>query len=368
MSEMENTKISPGQLFALIVLFDMGTSILRVLAIDAENDAWLAILFGAVGGLAIFWIYVSLYRRYPDLPLTGYSRNILGKRIGGALGLLYVLFFIHGAARDLREGGDLIASSVLDATPVIAINVIMILSIGYVLSKGIEVLARTGQIFLFVLVLLGIISSLLLVFAGVIDVKRLLPVLGNGWEPVIETTLRQTIQFPHEEVVCFTMVLPQLNRMKTGARAGFAAVLVSSFLLSYTTALNIAVLGADIAGRATFPLLNTISLINIGEFIQRLDVIVVLTLIIGDFFKVAIFYYAAVMSIADVFGITDYRKLVQPTGIIILVISVMLSGNFAEQIEEGDILLYTMFMLFGAILPFVLLIASFMHKSFGTGR
>ncbi|MDQ6419525.1 GerAB/ArcD/ProY family transporter [Paenibacillus sp. LHD-117] len=365
---MEKAKIGPGQLFSLIVLFDMGTSILRVLAMKAEKDAWLTILLGSLGGMALFWVYVSLYRRYPELPLTGYVRKILGKWTGGAIGLLYVLFFIHGAARDLREGGDLIASSVLDQTPVIAINAIMIVSIGYVLTKGIEVLARTGQIFLFILIVLGVISSFLLFFAGVIDVKRLLPVLGNGLGPVIETTLKQTFQFPHEEVVCFTMVLPYLNRMRQGIRAGFVAVLLSSFLLSYTTSLNIAVLGADIAARSTFPLRNTISLINIGEFIQRLDVIVVLTLIIGDFFKVAIFYYAAVMSITDVFRISDYRKLVQPAGIIILLISVMLSGDFAEQIEEGDILLYTMFMLFGAILPGFLLIAAMVRQRLGASR
>lgn len=365
---MEKARISPGQLFALIILFNMGTSILRVLAIDADNDAWLAILLGALGGLALFGVYVSLYRHFPELPLTSYIRKIIGRRAGGALGLLYVLFFIHGAARDLREGGDLITSSVLDVTPVIAINVIMIASIGYVLSKGVEVLARTGQIFLSILIVLGGISSVLLVFSGVIEWSRLLPVLGNGWGPVIATTLKQTIQFPHEEVICFTMLLPYLNRQKPGIRAGFAAVLLSSCLLSYTTALNIAVLGTEIARRSTFPLLNTISLINIGEFIQRLDVIVVLTLIIGDFFKVAVFYYAAVMSVADIFGIQASQRLVQPIGVIILLISTVLSGNYAEQINEGDILLYTMFMLFSVILPVILLVIAFVRKQFGDSR
>lgn len=68
-----------------------------------------------------------------------------------------------------------------------------------------------------------------------------------------------------------------------------------------------------------------------------------MTLIIGDFFKIAVFYYAAVMAATDVFHIKDYRKLVHPIGIIILFISMMLSGNFAEQIEEGDVLLVTVF-------------------------
>lgn len=359
---MEKAKISPGQLFALIVLFDMGTAILRVLAMNAEKDAWLAILLGAIGGLAIFGIYAALNSRYPGLPLTGYIRAIFGKWAGGILGLLYVLFFIHGAARDLREGGELLASSVMDQTPVFVLDVVMILAIGYVLTKGIEVLARTGAIFLSLLLLLGVVSSFLLIFAGVIDVHRLLPMLSKGWGPVIETTLKQTIQFPHEEVVCFTMILPYLNDRRIGLRAGFAAVGVSSLILAYTTALNVSVLGVEISSRTVFPMLHTISLINIGEFIQRLDVIVVLTLIIGDFFKVAVFFYAAVIAAADVFRFPDYRRLVYPVGFIILIVSTMLSGDFAEQIEEGDTLLYTMFMFFGALLPFVILLASGFRK------
>jgi spore germination protein KB len=81
------------------------------------------------------------------------------------------------------------------------------------------------------------------------------------------------------------MLLPYLNQQKIANRAGFAAVFICGLALSYSTAVNISVLGVEIAGRATFPLLHTISLINIGEIIQRLDVFDLLTLIIGDFLK-----------------------------------------------------------------------------------
>jgi spore germination protein KB len=161
------------------------------------------------------------------------------------------------------------------------------------------------------------------------------------------------------------MILPYLNHPKMGIRAGYFAVLISVLILSYSTAMNIAVLGVDISSRAIFPLLQTISLINIGEFIQRLDVFVVLTLIIGDFFKTAIFFYAGVIATADLFQIQDYKKIVQPIGIIILFISMMLTGNFSEQIEEGDVLLYTFFLLFGGIIPFFLLIVAGVRRRFG---
>ncbi|MBW5445135.1 GerAB/ArcD/ProY family transporter [Cohnella sp. CFH 77786] len=360
---MEKAKISPGQLAALIFLFEMGTALVVSLGLKAEKDAWLAILLGLAGGMGLFGVYVSLYRQFPDHPLTSYVRIILGRWIGWPLGLLYVLFFIYGAARDLRDGADLLISSVLDQTPMIAVSSIMILTTGYVLHKGIEVLARTAQIYFAVLIILGVLSNFLLAVSGVIDIDRLLPVLEKGWSPVIRTTLTQSFEFPFAEMICFTMLLPYLNRPAKGIKLGMMTLLAGGLVLSFSSAMDIAVLGVDIAGRATFPLLMAVSLVNIKEFIQRMDVLVVMTLIIGDFFKVAVFYYAAVQGATDIFRIRDHRRLVYPIGLIILFISAIIAANFSEHIEEGNFALMTVFLLFGVVIPIVLWGAAWIRKA-----
>jgi len=233
---MEKAKISAGQFMILIILFDMGTAIIRVLATQAANDAWLAILLGMLGGLLIFHVYVALYRLYPDLSLTGYARAIVGNRIGWFLGVLYILFFIHGAARDLREGADLLISTSLDLTPGTIVSSVMILAVGYVLIRGIEVLARTAQIFFAILAITALVSNVLIFLSGIVEFDRLLPVLGNGWKPVIDITLKQTIEFPYEELICFTMLLPYVHSKKRGIQLGFVAVLISGVILSYSSA------------------------------------------------------------------------------------------------------------------------------------
>ncbi|MFC5467268.1 GerAB/ArcD/ProY family transporter [Cohnella suwonensis] len=361
---MERAKMSPGQLAALIFLFEMGTTLVVSLGLKAEKDAWLTTLLGLAGGLVLFGVYASLYLRYPNLPLTGYARRIWGKWIGWPIGLLYVLFFIYGGARDMRDGADLLVSSVLDQTPMIAISAFMILTIGYVLDKGIEVLARTAQIYFMVMIVLGVLSNVLLIIAQVIDIKHLLPVLQNGWRPVIKTTLTQTLEFPFSEMVCFTMLFPYLNQPKRGIRMGVTSLFAGALVLSFSTAMNIAVLGIDIAGRATFPLLTSISLVNIKEFIQRMDVLVVMSLIIGDFFKVAVFYYVAVLGAADLFRLKDHRKLVYPVGLILLFLSIIIANNFPEHIEEGNFALSSVFLLFGIILPLLLWAADFVRGRF----
>ncbi|HHL0974183.1 TPA: GerAB/ArcD/ProY family transporter [Bacillus cereus] len=353
---MTNAKISSGQLFMLMVIFSMGTAILRPLAIQAGKDSWLATLSGAIGGMIILWIYTTLYRAYPTFSFTGYMVEILGKKTGYFFGLLYTLFFIHGAARDVREGGDLIGSTILERTPVTIVIFVLIMAASYILIQGIEVLARTAETFFFILILLIVVSSVCICFSEIIDLSRLFPILGSGWTPVIKTTLKQTIEFPYEEFVCFTMIFPHLKQLKTGIKAGFAAIIISGLLLSYINAINIVVLGPEIVSHASFPLLHTISLVDINNFIQRLDILAVLLLIFSDFFKITIFFYAGVIAATDIFQIQDYRKVVYPIGIIILLSSKLQSANFAEQIQEGNILLVTTFFLFGVIIPVFLVI------------
>ena len=53
---MEKAKIDLAQLFSLMTLFQLGTSIVLPIGIDAENNAWIAIILACFGGLLLFFI------------------------------------------------------------------------------------------------------------------------------------------------------------------------------------------------------------------------------------------------------------------------------------------------------------------------
>src|SRR3954469_22240378 len=91
---MESAKIKAYQLFVLIVLFEMGSAILIGLGAGAKQDAWITILLGLGGGLAVFLIYYQLYKYYQDIPLTSYVQKITGKWIGRLIGVSYIIYFI----------------------------------------------------------------------------------------------------------------------------------------------------------------------------------------------------------------------------------------------------------------------------------
>lgn len=360
--DMEKAKINASELFVLVVLFEMGSAVLVGLGADAKQDAWVAILLGMVVGLCLFCVYYQLYKYYPDLPLTSYLQKIIGKWFGKVIGLLYVIYFMYVAARVLRDFGELLTTTIYSSTPLFVINTLMILTIIYAIHKGFEVIARVGQIFFGIVYIMALSGMLLVVFSGLIHLENLKPILENGWQPVIKTALRTTTTFPFGEMIVFTMMLPFINDQKKVRRVCLGGMILSGINITITAVVDIATLGVDLFTRSTFPLLSTISKIQLG-FIERLDVFFMLYLVIGGFFKIVIFYYAAVAGAADIFNFKNQRKLGFPIGFIILCSSVTIASSYAEHIEEGlkfvPVYLHWPFQI---VIPCMLLIIAFFRN------
>lgn len=362
---MEKAKISVIQLFTMIFIFDLGTAVVVSYGIEAKKEAWLAILLGMGGGMVLFFIYYYLFRQYQNLPLTGYARKIFGKYLGWTIGLLYIVYFLNIAARNTRDFGDLLISSTLPKTPLLAINILFVLVVCYVLYLGIEVLGRTAEVFIVILFLFGGAGNFLVLVSGNVDLHNLLPFLENGWKPVLTTAFLTTIFFPFGEMIVFTMLLPYLNRPGLVKKVWLSAIVSSGLILSWTASLNIAVLGVNVAERDVFSTLTTIGKVNLFEFIQRLDAIVVFTLLITVFFKVSIFLYGAVIGIADLFKLKNHQHIIFPAGCIVIFISMTMASNFSEHLEEGaNVLRYYVHIPLFIIIPLLMLIVTMIRNGF----
>ncbi|MBZ5753361.1 GerAB/ArcD/ProY family transporter [Metabacillus rhizolycopersici] len=362
---MEKAKISVIQLFAMMFIFEMGTALVISYGIGAKKDTWLAILLGMCSGVVLFFIYYSLFRQYPNLSLTGYARKIFGKYVGWIIGLLYVVFFMYAAARTLRDFGDLMLTSTMSKTPLLAIHILFVLVMCYVLYLGIEVLARTAEVFIVIVFLFGVVGNLLVLISGNIDFHNLQPFLENGWKPILTTVFPSTTFLPFGEMLIFTFLLPYLNRPELAKKVWLSALISGGLILSYTTSLDIAVLGIEEVERSTFPLLSTIGKVNLFDFIQRMDAIVVFTFLITVFFKVSIFFYGAIIGIVDLFKLKHPQPIILPMGVIILFLSMAIASDFAEHIEEGlKLAAYYISIPFLVIIPLIMLIVVMIRNHF----
>ncbi|MGG3470659.1 GerAB/ArcD/ProY family transporter [Neobacillus pocheonensis] len=360
---MEKAKINASQLFVLVVLYEMGSAILVGMGAGAAQDAWISILLGMSSGILLFLVYYRLFLYYPNLPLSSYIQKIAGKWIGRVIAILYVVYFMYCASRVLRDFGELLSTTIYSSTPLFVINTLMILTIIYAIHKGFEVIARVGEIYFAVVYVMAIIGFSLILFSGLIHMENLLPILDNGWKPVIKTFLRETITFPFGEMIVFTMLLPFINDQKKVKIACIGGMILSGVNITITAVINIAALGTDLFTRSNFPLLTTIGKIQLANFIERLDVLFMLYLVIGGFFKIALYYYVAVAGAADIFNFKNQRKLGFPIGVLVLFSSMTIASNYAEHIKEGlEVVTVYLHWPFQIIIPSILLIIAFFRN------
>jgi spore germination protein KB len=315
--------------------------------------------------MVLFFIYYSLFRQYPSLPLTGYARKIFGKYLGWIIGLLYILYFLYITARIVRDFGDLLLSSALSKTPLLAIIILFVLVICYLLYLGIEVLGRTAEVFIVILLLFGLAGNFFILVSGDVNLQNLQPFLENGWKPILTTAFPTIISFPFGQMLIFMMLLPYLNRPRLVKKVWLSALISSGLILCWTASLNIAVLGVEVTERATFPTLETLRKVNFLEFIQRLDAIVVFSMLITMLFKASILLYCALIGMVDLFKLNNYQSILLPSGVILIFFSMIIGSNYSEIREDGgDVLYYYLNIPLLIIIPLLMLLVVMIRNGF----
>ncbi|WP_379128989.1 GerAB/ArcD/ProY family transporter [Paenibacillus sp. sgz500958] len=361
---MKKEMISANQLFAMIILFELGTALVVPIGLESGHAVWLSILLALPGGVVLYLVFADLHHQNPDMIISGYTQKILGKLIGWPLSLLYIPVFMFNGSRNLREAGDLLLASSYDQTPVFVINAMMVVAVMYILNKGIEVFARTAGIYIFVVLFMGAICSFVVIVSGLIDLENLFPLHAKDWRDAFQSAYPSIWIFPFGELVCLTTILPQINRSYLVKKTGVIAVILSGLLLAFTHAIEMSVLGENIYARAAFPMFTTVTQVNLANFVQRLDALVMLTLIIGVFFKMTIYCYAAIAVTSDLFHVKEQRKLVVPVTVVILFSSFISAENYPVHLDEGRVFMKFILPVLCAYIPILLFIVQHVRKRF----
>jgi spore germination protein KB len=330
-------KVSLWQLFILILLFNMGSSLIKNLASDAENNSWLAILAGCLIGVSILCGYLLLLHFFPKENLYGIIEVCLGKWLSPVLSIVYVSYFLFIAAFALRDFGELMVATIFEKTPLEFIFITMILVVAYILTLGIEVLGRSAEIFFPYFFLFFSLLGFGILFSGELDIQNLFPVLGDGVKPILKAIFPNLIYFPFSEILAFMMIFPYVSNVGKGRTVGIAAYIVSGIMLAYASFLQVVTLGI-LKNRSNFPLLSAAREISLLNFIERIDLLIVFMMMLGIIVKVSIFFFAGLKGLEHVFH-RPYRSFVFPCAMIISFISLTVGENFSTYSSIGRELL-----------------------------
>jgi spore germination protein KB len=323
-----------------------------------------------LGSFVLFLVYHKLYTYYPNLLPTEYMQKILGKVLGTVLAFIYILYFMYDASRVLRDFGEMLLTFAYPDTPLFIANALLMLVIVYTVRKGIEVIARSGELLFIFMYVLAVAGFILIISSGLIQIKNLQPVLEDGLLSPVKVALSETLYFPFTEAIVFTMILPYLNNPKKAKVTMLCATGLSGINLVITMLINVSVLGVNLTTRSQFPLLSTIASIQVADFLERLDVFFMLAMVIGIFFKITVLFYAATIGTANLFKVKSPSRLSYPLGIVILFLSITIASNFQEHLHEGlhvaKVVLHIP--LFTIIPPILLFVAFIKNKKKHQGK
>jgi spore germination protein KB len=351
----DKEKISGHQALMLVLAGAIG-NIFVVLAVpaikDAGRDGWLSVILSygiaAVVGLAL----LDLGRRFPDKTLVQYLPIVLGKIPGKLAGLAYILGLWVITPLIIREILELIRFF-LPFTPPLAIIILMMILAIYAMYKGFEVFARTAELFVllmifFIILILGLNSSNFIW-------GNLTPVLANGFGPVLKSLW---IQFPYalETILFMAFWFPCLNKRQDGTRVLLLGMPIAGVLLMVLVAATIAFTGTTLTTRIIFPVFYMSRYIFIGNFFTGMASVFMVLWLISSYLEILVFYYPAVVGLAQWLNLKKYPPLILPMTVITITLT-LVPSNVLEVVKLDTLKNPAILLPLGLLIPLTWLIA-----------
>ena len=136
------------------------------------------------------------------------------------------------------------------------------------------------------------------------------------------------------------------------------SLLIGGSIIFFIAVSNILALGVANTSIMNFVTFESARLISIGQYLERIEVTVSALILFSGFVKISICLYAASKGIAKVLNINNYKQIVAPVGILMIILSVIIFSSTMEW-YEFTVKTYKIYAIpFQIILPLIILITA----------
>lgn len=357
----DKAKISVRQLSILVLMYTIGTSNIILpsrLTIIAKQDAWIAAILGVGFGLIIAFYFSSVGQYFKNKSLIEASKFAFGKWFGSIVSLPVIVYIFTSSCLILANVGDFVDSRMLINTPLGISETMYVLLIIFAVRLGIEPLSRTAEIFLplFYIVLIILVGGVL----PQIDTQRLEPVWEYGFTPILKASLLM-ISLPYSELIVILMLVPYLVNVKKLKSGVVTGTFLGGIILILAVLLPILVLGSLDTSHQIYAVFTVAKKIELGGFIERIEIIIGGIWIISIFVKLSVTFYALLVSLQHLLNLKEKNFLTFPLGMIIIPFSRWISPNTAVNLsiipKKMDIFSYYIL-----VIPLLVVVAAWLKN------
>ncbi len=301
-----NDRITGRQAICMLLLFELGSSLVTGGSEKAGQDSWVCVLIGLAMAVPAVLLYAKLGERCPGMDLFEMSEAAFGKVGGGIVTLLFSLYSLHLGALVTKNFTEYIQVLTLPETPQPVVAACIGLLCWLAVRRGIEVAARNAA---FIAPLgTGVAGALLLLTSTFMDFGNLKPAFVSSPETLLRSGF-STFAFPFAECVLFLSVFCNVADKIPLKKIYLRGILLSGGLLCALVIGNTAVLGVPITQAMYFPSYETVSVVHLGEFLSRIEVLVSGNFMIFGLVKFMVCIYVACRGFMRLPGKKDWNIL-----------------------------------------------------------
>ncbi|MBB3113058.1 spore germination protein KB [Paenibacillus phyllosphaerae] len=324
-----NEKITSLQASALIMFAIVPTGILlvpgAVVGVAGQN-AWLSVLAGMVISVGLAILVGIVCRQYQDAPFLQWIEQRCGRLVAALLGLYLTRYYMTTAAVTLREFTNFISEEIMPNTPELLLKIIIMLVVVYAVIQGIETIVRVNIVIFFISVVLMFMGLFLI--GENIEIRNLLPI----WEGTPMSFMHGALLTLAwlSEVSLLLILGPYLRKNSPLIRTGIVGVMMAGSGILITVIVAMATFGNKITQMLTFPSFVIVSLVEIGSFLERLEIVFISLWIMTMYVKLAVFLFGAAHCFISAFKLETERLFILLLGLLILLTSQYSWANTAE--------------------------------------
>lgn len=355
--------ISKKQMICITVSFLIGSSLIILTGLRyAQKDIFICEILALILGIFLALIMGYIVDKHPGMEYTEILDKLFKPVFGKVLAGIYLLYSICIVCFIENNITGLITTMVMPETPSWMIIITITLVVAYIMSKGIEEFALSAEI-LFPFILF---SSTFIYIALIIEygkIENVYPIFTESISNIFRGTI-DVFFFPFVDscILIFVFSLSK-NRFKKSSIIKTSYLLVAPFLI-VRSEIVISVLGLKEAMRFAFPLFESARLIQIGRYLERLELILLISWIFTSYIKLAVCYYVVLKCIDYIFNLNDYKKL----SLALVILVTALSLNIYSGVED----IYSKQLVFTAIIKITMLLVTmlvfiktlFCHKNY----
>ena len=295
-----------------------------------KRDSWIIPLISIPFDILFIFIINKIIDYEPDLSLPQKITKLFGKTVGKIILILISIFVIIMGVLNYLTLNNFIQSQFLTRTPLIAIAILFMITIFYILCKGISVIARTSNILFFINIVLFFIS-----FSGLIssfDISNLKPMFQSNTTDYL-SGINSYYAFHIVPMFLLTMIPKNSVEKPKFKKNLIISTIISSITMGAVIFATLSTLGYQLTALYEYPEFHVLKQATIVGASSRIESILVIQLIFDIFIYCTLVIYMFGNNIKEIF---QFKKInyIYLFGCILITIGTIFAAKYNIYVDN----------------------------------